>query len=123
MSPRPISTVPLPTAVMALTIAGTSLAASPEDDGAKKHDFVPYERLPVRDMLPNDYLAMEGPAAKRLLTTVAVGRDGKQITQEATARDVEIFLQAMAEREGGVRKRARSRTERPAGRETVIGED
>jgi glutamyl endopeptidase len=123
MLPRFIGSVRVSLLVTALTIAGSSLVASAKDAGSSRHDFMPYDRLPVRDMLPNDYLAMEGPAAKGLLATVAVGRDGKQITREASAKDVAIFLRAMAERAGGVRKQARSKKERPAGRETVIGED
>jgi glutamyl endopeptidase len=123
MLPRFISSVRVSLLVTALTITGSNLAAAAGDDGASKHDFVPYDRLPVRDMLPNDYLAMEGPATKGLLTTVAMGRDGRQITREATAKDVAVFLRAMAEKEGGIGKRGRSKVERPAGRETVIGED
>jgi glutamyl endopeptidase len=123
MFSRRVSIICLSVIVIVLTIAGTSLAASAQSAGSSRHDFVPYDRLPVRDMLPSDYLAMEGPMAKRLLTTVTMGRDGRQITREATAKDVAIFLRAMTERAGSVKKPARSRAERPAGRETVIGED
>jgi V8-like Glu-specific endopeptidase len=107
---------------MALAVAGISFGAAANDHAAKKHPFVPYNKLPVRDLLPKDYLAMEGPATKSLLATVAIGRDGKQVTKQATAQDIAIFLKAIAEKESG-RKSSAGKKERPGGRETVIGPD
>jgi V8-like Glu-specific endopeptidase len=106
-----------------LLLIGSSGAASAKDTETNGHDFVPYDRLPVKDLLPKDYLAMEGPRIGELLTTIAVTRDGRRTTRKPAAEDIAIFLRAIAERAAGDRQDAAGKGERPTGGETVIGPD
>jgi V8-like Glu-specific endopeptidase len=108
--------------VAVLALVGASPGAAPAAVGQGRHEFVPYERLPLVERSPEELLSLESAKLVDLLTTVAIARAGRTIQRKPKRNEIALYRRSLKERLGK-REEKRSRAEAPPTIESVIPPD